>query len=159
MIGRPPRSTLFPYTTLFRSKSEAIGCVTLLVQVVADRLDDAARKALRPLQSQFAVEEVERLERRGRHIPARTTLVRIRHVETFKQRIPGVAFDEHVNASPVALRFLPGKFPAAVSRRHAWRQFGENAWTAHVQIQQTGHRERRVTNFLAFEPLAWETPE
>src|SRR2546430_4064350 len=82
MIGRPPRSTLFPYTTLFRSKSEAIGCVNLLVQVGTRRLDDAARKALRPLQSQFAVEEVERLERRGGDVAARTTLVRIRHVET-----------------------------------------------------------------------------
>src|SRR3712207_7300690 len=26
MIRRPPRSTLFPYTTLFRSKIESIGC-------------------------------------------------------------------------------------------------------------------------------------
>src|SRR5256885_8146399 len=27
MIRRPPRSTLFPYTTLFRSVSLALGCV------------------------------------------------------------------------------------------------------------------------------------
>src|SRR2546430_4964259 len=26
MIRRPPRSTLFPYTTLFRSRPDALGC-------------------------------------------------------------------------------------------------------------------------------------
>src|SRR5690349_22364778 len=31
MIRRPPRSTLFPYTTLFRSLTFLIGCVTLLM--------------------------------------------------------------------------------------------------------------------------------
>src|SRR2546430_12440687 len=30
MIRRPPRSTLFPYTTLFRSASVALGCVQVL---------------------------------------------------------------------------------------------------------------------------------
>src|SRR5260370_21210693 len=30
MIRRPPRSTLFPYTTLFRSWYEVVGSVTLL---------------------------------------------------------------------------------------------------------------------------------
>src|SRR3712207_7427986 len=36
MIRRPPRSTLFPYTTLFRSGLEQVGC----------RLDDALRLLL-----------------------------------------------------------------------------------------------------------------
>src|SRR5260221_9807030 len=36
MIRRPPRSTLFPYTTLFRSRSDA----------AADRVGPAARRAL-----------------------------------------------------------------------------------------------------------------
>src|SRR5256885_12865019 len=31
MIRRPPRSTLFPYTTLFRSKLQAIRCVNVLL--------------------------------------------------------------------------------------------------------------------------------
>src|SRR2546425_13330402 len=101
------RSLLLPVVGSAR-ESEAIGCVNLFVQVPARRLDDAARQALRPLQSQFAVEQVEGLQRRGGDVAARTTLVRIRHVETLKERIARVAFDEHVNASPVALRFLPG---------------------------------------------------
>src|SRR5437588_1202824 len=37
MIRRPPRSTLFPYTTLFRSAA-AIGRV-ILIDLVVDRLD------------------------------------------------------------------------------------------------------------------------
>src|SRR5712664_850653 len=33
MIRRPPRSTLFPYTTLFRSHAERAGCRVLVVTV------------------------------------------------------------------------------------------------------------------------------
>src|SRR2546427_7007200 len=37
MIRRPPRSTLFPYTTLFRSQTEASGGVTLAtVKAIAE---------------------------------------------------------------------------------------------------------------------------
>src|SRR5947209_13883220 len=39
MVRRPPRSTLFPYTTLFRSEDEAVGTR----DVVGD-LDDPARR-------------------------------------------------------------------------------------------------------------------
>src|SRR5256885_13259926 len=38
MIRRPPRSTLFPYTTLFRSVVDALRC---LVGVLGGRLDAA----------------------------------------------------------------------------------------------------------------------
>src|SRR3712207_7302363 len=37
MIRRPPRSTLFPYTTLFRSAPGALGPPAVLAQIVADR--------------------------------------------------------------------------------------------------------------------------
>src|SRR6202521_449314 len=36
MIRRPPRSTLFPYTTLFRSISNAGDCDILMVQALTD---------------------------------------------------------------------------------------------------------------------------
>src|SRR2546430_7461097 len=43
MIRRPPRSTLFPYTTLFRSNckavAEKIGPNSLLKQIAAQRFD------------------------------------------------------------------------------------------------------------------------
>src|SRR3712207_7201196 len=40
MIRRPPRSTLFPYTTLFRSENKA-EAITLLVNHLNDDADDA----------------------------------------------------------------------------------------------------------------------
>src|SRR2546427_4050703 len=43
MIRRPPRSTLFPYTTLFRSRAEAAELEAALARVTQrDHLDDAA---------------------------------------------------------------------------------------------------------------------
>src|SRR3712207_8415589 len=50
MIRRPPRSTLFPYTTLFRSKdarSDRIGVVSLLYVSLA-RLSRATLRPVRP---------------------------------------------------------------------------------------------------------------
>src|SRR2546427_6372734 len=38
MIRRPPRSTLFPYTTLFRSRGDGRGVVVHVHRHVADRL-------------------------------------------------------------------------------------------------------------------------
>src|SRR3712207_8185488 len=38
MIRRPPRSTLFPYTTLFRSKVRYIGCSNYLAWQLAEAL-------------------------------------------------------------------------------------------------------------------------
>src|SRR5258708_18468838 len=36
MIRRPPRSTLFPYTTLFRSLGQAVQCVIRVVNAAVD---------------------------------------------------------------------------------------------------------------------------
>src|SRR2546425_9670152 len=44
MIRRPPRSTLFPYTTLFRSGSQPRGCLTLL----QNGITTSNGKSLRP---------------------------------------------------------------------------------------------------------------
>src|SRR5256885_10927780 len=46
MIRRPPRSTLFPYTTLFRSHAEAETRTTARVQAIVWRIETSA-KALR----------------------------------------------------------------------------------------------------------------
>src|SRR3712207_5070181 len=35
MIRRPPRSTLFPYTTLFRSRSQLVACRCLFLEVLS----------------------------------------------------------------------------------------------------------------------------
>src|SRR5256885_4023700 len=43
MIRRPPRSTLFPYTTLFRSDPYSIRCVPQVMGPCLDNLSHAAR--------------------------------------------------------------------------------------------------------------------
>src|SRR3712207_8036333 len=45
MIRRPPRSTLFPYTTLFRSGRAVVG-----QQLAGEALMDGSREALRLLE-------------------------------------------------------------------------------------------------------------
>src|SRR3989449_1859813 len=50
MIRRPPRSTLFPYTTLFRSEADAGGAVrqaALRADAGRDRPDEERRRAPR----------------------------------------------------------------------------------------------------------------
>src|SRR3989454_12822287 len=49
MIRRPPRSTLFPYTTLFRSGIEQVGARGRLAQIVCD--DNFAIGTMRPPDS------------------------------------------------------------------------------------------------------------
>src|SRR3712207_7203429 len=45
MIRRPPRSTLFPYTTLFRSNAAEIEIDDLLVGVLVELVDLVAKRA------------------------------------------------------------------------------------------------------------------
>src|SRR5256886_13559951 len=47
MIRRPPRSTLFPYTTLFRSRDGQVGDVDL---VLADQMEQQVERAGELLQ-------------------------------------------------------------------------------------------------------------
>src|SRR5256885_11474907 len=42
MIRRPPRSTLFPYTTLFRSANDEFDALAMSVNRVLDRLEEQA---------------------------------------------------------------------------------------------------------------------
>src|SRR3712207_7305626 len=57
MIRRPPRSTLFPYTTLFRSSD----AVHRRAGVLADRARDAAARSREPVaRTQGAVEGRDR---------------------------------------------------------------------------------------------------
>src|SRR5256885_11851848 len=63
MIRRPPRSTLFPYTTLFRSA----GSVQIAAKVVTDRgeVGDRFRSALGPLAGALVCIRSELGPRRG----------------------------------------------------------------------------------------------
>src|ERR1043166_969142 len=62
MIRRPPRSTLFPYTTLFRSVAATSGAAAMLLPKIESAAQvNAAEAALRPeehtseLQSRFDI--------------------------------------------------------------------------------------------------------
>src|SRR5687768_18322616 len=47
MTRRPPRSTLFPYTTLFRSDGRPLTMAALMPEIEAQGLADAASAALK----------------------------------------------------------------------------------------------------------------
>src|SRR3712207_7945383 len=75
MIRRPPRSTLFPYTTLFRSRVDAHAAV-------ADRVDGRLRELVHPH------EPLQRDER----LDALARALRVRHlVHVRRARAHGVA--------------------------------------------------------------------
>src|SRR3989442_6483969 len=57
MIRRPPRSTLFPYTTLFRSANDGQRIVAQEMDLVADQPRAAQR---RPHEGEQAAEQADR---------------------------------------------------------------------------------------------------
>src|SRR3712207_6381421 len=59
MIRRPPRSTLFPYTTLFRSDAGGVAELAHHLQVVAGALTEPVRLENLPLPLQFRVALLE----------------------------------------------------------------------------------------------------
>src|SRR3712207_7914632 len=64
MIRRPPRSTLFPYTTLFRSRHEADD-----VQRGVDRVEDAPRaEVAEPLLREVLAEGAQAAVQDGRRV-------------------------------------------------------------------------------------------
>src|SRR3712207_8692261 len=67
MIRRPPRSTLFPYTTLFRSDGVDVRCAP--VAVAADENDSVARRSRRAgdLAAELAVEDRKRTRLNSSH--------------------------------------------------------------------------------------------
>src|SRR3712207_8209210 len=73
MIRRPPRSTLFPYTTLFRSLPDAL---VRLAPAPADRAPQASqRPRLVPLQPTPAQDVVVRSEEHTSELQSRQYLV------------------------------------------------------------------------------------
>src|SRR5256885_6167011 len=47
MIRRPPRSTLFPYTTLFRSKREGLGFQSTKEDAIAEKVEELVKNEVK----------------------------------------------------------------------------------------------------------------
>src|SRR5574343_1768343 len=80
MIRRPPRSTLFPYTTLFRSAAHTIGTLIIAVDRVLGEVQPEAMLVLGDTNSCLSV------------IPAKRRKIPIFHMEAgnrcFDMRVP-----------------------------------------------------------------------
>src|SRR3712207_6886120 len=88
MIRRPPRSTLFPYTTLFRSISHDLGVVEHLSdRVVIMYLGRVVEEA--PAEAVF---------RRPNHPYTRALLAEVPRIETRKRAFRS---EEHTSEPPV----------------------------------------------------------
>src|SRR3712207_7685165 len=57
MIRRPPRSTLFPYTTLFRSSNSALKKENVM-EFVPERLDNFLRSSIPGLEGPMRLERI-----------------------------------------------------------------------------------------------------
>src|SRR3712207_7981381 len=96
MIRRPPRSTLFPYTTLFRSAQEAGGDAAPLLseRSVFDhigqdpRFAECVQRALSALDRQGPREVIERSEEHTSELQSRQYLVCRLLLEKKKQQTP-----------------------------------------------------------------------
>src|SRR3712207_7867122 len=71
MIRRPPRSTLFPYTTLFRSGLRMAGCEEVLEQALPQSLVGGSHPKHLPEGNQSVGGIVGRLELLGQSRPGR----------------------------------------------------------------------------------------
>src|SRR3712207_7249769 len=65
MIRRPPRSTLFPYTTLFRSGDDRVGLLVGGVEDAVERLLHRVREDVGPAHHGHADDDGERGEQRA----------------------------------------------------------------------------------------------
>src|SRR5258705_10039147 len=63
MIRRPPRSTLFPYTTLFRSREAAAWLSRVTVRVALNILE--SERARRRREERYAAERSQEMKDRG----------------------------------------------------------------------------------------------
>jgi len=121
MIRRPPRSTLFPYTTLFRSGETRLVCsTTCLVHFGRNRYSVPASFANRPVSVRIYPERIvvaaegqvlcehARIIHRSHHLPGRT-VYDWRHYLAVLQRKPGALRNGAPFAEmPEAFRRLQG---------------------------------------------------
>src|SRR2546422_7624880 len=100
MIRRPPRSTLFPYTTLFRSRVQKREQVILRAGISDETLGEPAcliAKSLQPENARVvAIEHDSRSEEHTSELQSRLHLVCRLLLEKKKNRKKSDANDSHV---------------------------------------------------------------
>src|SRR3712207_8559924 len=75
MIRRPPRSTLFPYTTLFRSRARRLTPCQDPAYPPATVRDPPLRRSLQPSSSEFEATPAHRSEEHTSELQSRQYLV------------------------------------------------------------------------------------
>src|SRR2546423_15112962 len=130
MIRRPPRSTLFPYTTLFRSQAVVLAPRLVLADDAPDlRGAEEAAASDRLLRKQVVNERAQRPAQPRAHGSAEARLLSPRNVA--RQKAFGGAL-QYV---------LPSKAPQLQSRQHARGQFDELVvQERHAHFQSRRHR-------------------
>src|SRR5260221_14109094 len=96
MIRRPPRSTLFPYTTLFRSRSAGLALAPAAMAAVHEE-----RPGLHAVAHVFAVTAAFEPESHGTRTASPTCTAPSRSTRAYKRLQPGCAFcDTRLNLPP-----------------------------------------------------------
>src|SRR2546425_6273404 len=98
MIRRPPRSTLFPYTTLFRSVSVAIGRWPASPATLRHRRDTRVRRTDHPVASDwFEVSDRNRSEEHTSELQSLAYLVCRLLLEKKKKHDHKMLYMQHAN--------------------------------------------------------------
>src|SRR5256885_12085546 len=101
MIRRPPRSTLFPYTTLFRSLSTSAGASAFTAMFCLARF--AASQCVNPISPAF---EAARSEEHTSELQSPCNLVCRLLLEKKKQKEPSRIQSHHLLDSASTLRHI-----------------------------------------------------
>src|SRR5947208_15920291 len=98
MISRPPRSTLFPYTTLFRSIRDGTGFQRRRIKLPMA----ADTKAMRKTSSGLPLEPSYNLERHAKEEPGRFPYTRGIHESMYREQIGRAPCRERVQSQELA---------------------------------------------------------
>src|SRR2546421_7415284 len=100
MIRRPPRSTLFPYTTLFRSRSRSGRCVPVGPRLVHQQRATSSAVPRVPQPGSYSVAPVARSEEHTSELQSRSDLVCRLLLEKKKKTSTREHTDGHIKHSP-----------------------------------------------------------
>src|SRR2546425_944894 len=85
MIRRPPRSTLFPYTTLFRSIDPAAWAVHLVAEDEVGRTRGKTKAAVDAVKLELCIGRIDLIEGAGGDLPRRLD----GHLRSLPRTVPG----------------------------------------------------------------------